>query len=279
MTKHKTITLPIALLITVISGSIIGYYLGSRFVHSQEPARETATNPIVSSVYPPVTTQREEPEPNFYWPAFVPEPFYENIQPVADPYGILVLVNKSHQLAADFSPSDLRLLSVLDFYNNPATTMFMRDVAATAVEALFQAAFDEEGLVLWARSAYRSYQTQQHTHARMVSQMGQVEADRWSARPGHSEHQTGLALDITSAAVNGTITQGFSNTPEGIWLRENAHRFGFIMRYPYNREAETGYAYEPWHIRYVGMEAAAIIFENNLILEQYLLGPIKKETP
>lgn len=227
--------------------------------------------PVVEPSAPPVMVD-PEPKPTT-WPDFVAPPFYEDVQEAHDPYDLLVLVNKTYRLAFDFTPSDLRLLNVLDFYDNPATTMFLRDVAATAAEGLFQAALDEEGLVFWARSAYRSYQSQHSAHTHLVDQMGQEEADRWSARPGHSEHQTGLALDVTSAAVGGELTEDFSQTPEGQWLRENAHRFGFILRYPYNREAETGYAYEPWHLRYVGVEAAAVIFENNLILEQYLLGP------
>ena len=219
-----------------------------------------------------------DPEPlshtAYYWPPYLPLEFYQHIQYVENPYDRLVLVNKNNRLSPDFSPSDLRLVQVLDFYNRRATTIFLRDPAATAAEALFAAAWEEDGLVLWARSGYRSFSRQERTHRNFVNSRGQAQADRFSARAGHSEHQAGVALDVTSASVNGHLTATFGQTAEGLWLRHNAHRFGFIIRYPEDREDETGYAYEPWHIRYVGKESAEVIFRNELILEQYLIGRI-----
>ena len=241
------------------------------YIQSPAPDTPLTSNATEVSTPPPAPAPVPEPEPEIQWPTFVPGPFYENIQPVPNPYDMLALVNKNHQLPADFSPSDLRLVNVLDFYNGPATYIFMREVAATATEALFQAASEEANLALWARSGYRSYWAQQSAHNSLVSQLGQAEADRWSARPGHSEHQLGLAIDITAASVGGRITQDFSHTDEGAWLRENAHRFGFILSYPDGREEATGFAYEPWHFRFIGVEPATIIFENNLIFEEYLM--------
>jgi len=198
--------------------------------------------------------------------------FYSNIvmvsQEESDSY--LVLVNKNNKLAPEYSPSDLVLLNVFDFNQNPNTTIYMRETAAHMVEQLFQAALDEAGLWLLARSGYRSYETQAQVYERYVSESSQEAADRFSARPGHSEHQTGLALDVTASAVNGQLVEEFGNIPEGQWLRDHAHRFGFIIRYPEGRENETGYIYEPWHIRYVGIEAATKIYEQGWILEQYL---------
>ena len=186
-----------------------------------------------------------------------------------NPYSYLVLVNQELGLDPDFSPSDMRLLDVLDYTGYPATTMYMRERAAQGIETLFQAALDEYGLVLLARSAYRSYELQGRIYETLVEELGQEEADLWVARAGHSEHQTGLALDVSTIFPDG-IEVSFGDTFESIWLRDNAPRFGFIISFPEGREADTGFAHEPWHIRYVGVEAATEIYENNWILEDFL---------
>ncbi len=111
---------------------------------------------------------------------------------------------------------------------------------------------------------------------RYVKEDGVEAADTYSARPGHSEHQTGLTIDITSDSVHGGLTETFGETDEGKWVAENAHRFGFIIRYPENRVDETGYQYEPWHLRYVGTEAATSIYNDQLILEDYVLNVMKQ---
>ena len=133
-----------------------------------------------------------------------------------------------------------------------------------------QAAFDEmaadaaaQGLNLYISSAFRSYEYQDGLYNRYVAQDGQELADTYSARPGHSEHQTGLAFDLN------TIDDSFANTAEGQWVAEHAHEYGFIVRYPADKVAITGYQYEPWHIRYLGDEAAAV-YESGLCLEEYL---------
>ncbi|MGL4373806.1 MAG: M15 family metallopeptidase, partial [Turicibacter sp.] len=96
-------------------------------------------------------------------------------------------------------------------------------------------------------------------------------ADTYSARPGHSEHQTGLTMDITSPVVGNGLEEAFGATAEGQWIKENSHLFGFIIRYPQEQVFRTGYQYEPWHLRYVGVEVATEIYENNWILEDYIL--------
>ena len=176
----------------------------------------------------------------------------------------LALVNRHFRLASSFSPGDLSVVNV----QSMSGTHHLRQTAARAAESLFQEAA-ESGHTLVATSGYRSFATQQATHNHWISTLGEVEARRVSARPGHSEHQLGLALDITTPALGGLSTQ-FSSTPEGTWVRNNAHRFGFIIRYPAGREADTGYIYEPWHIRYVGVSAATTIHNGNLILEDFL---------
>ena len=135
-----------------------------------------------------------------------------------------------------------------------------------AYEALtrLQAAANNEGYSLPVVSGYRSYYLQKTIYNNYVKSDGQSLADTYSARPGHSEHQTGLAFDV------GAIDYNLGNTPRGIWLKEHAHEYGFIIRYLKGKEHITGYKYEPWHIRYVGLEHASKIYERGITLEEYL---------
>ena len=196
--------------------------------------------------------------------------FYENVITVSNGDSKLVLVNRNYALDSSYAPSDLVLPNVLALGHEQNKTIYLREEASQHLEQLFSAAEQEAGLIFLARSGYRSYETQVSLYQRYVDQNGQEAADRFSARAGHSEHQTGLAIDVTADSVNGQLTTEFGKTAEGIWLKDNAHRFGYIIRYLEGRESETGYQYEPWHIRYVGVEAATEIYQNNWILEQYL---------
>ena len=136
-------------------------------------------------------------------------------------------------------------------------------VANEALQQMFAAA-KAEGLDLFIRSGFRNYQTQKSLYESYVKRDGQAAADRYSARAGHSEHQTGLAFDINKA------NSSFAGSPEAIWLAENCHKYGFIIRYPEGKEAITGYIYEPWHVRYLGVETATAVYNSGLCLEEYL---------
>lgn len=134
-----------------------------------------------------------------------------------------------------------------------------------------QKAFDEmktaalnDGIKLWIQSGFRSYSYQQSIYNNNVSKYGAERTDTFSARPGHSEHQTGLAFDIN------VVNDSFAGTPEAIWVAENAHKYGFIVRYPESKQSITGYKYEPWHLRYLGKQTAEAVFDSGLCLEEYL---------
>lgn len=164
-----------------------------------------------------------------------------------------VVVNKQRPLSpSDFVPEDLFVPAAAKVANISPTESNMSKEAASSLETLFVAAKkDRVGLQL--QSGYRSYSFQKNLYNRYVLEQGQSEADRESARAGYSEHQTGLAADISSPQLKTcNITQCFADTDQGRWLANNAHRYGFIVRYPQDQETVTGYAYEPWHIRYVG---------------------------
>ena len=138
-----------------------------------------------------------------------------------------------------------------------------------AGEALIKmlADINDSGLYLQAQSGFRSIDLQTRLYNNYVSRDGVAEADTYSARPGYSEHQTGLAMDLGTTS-NQNIGD-FEKSKEFKWTKENAHKYGFILRYPKGKEYITGYIYEPWHYRYVGLEAANYIYEHNITYEEY----------
>ena len=188
-------------------------------------------------------------------------PFYENINVIEHPYELLVLVNKCYQLPKGFQQYNLVEM-------NPGYTA--RDgkeylLANVAYEPYIQMAEDakREGLNLKVVSAYRTEDYQRGLYENKLRTTGKVNADNYSARPGHSEHQTGLAVDINS--TSGT----FEYTAEFKWMQQHAHEYGFILRYPKGKEWITGYSYEPWHYRYVGTDVAKIIYDEGITYEEY----------
>ncbi|MDW7668098.1 MAG: M15 family metallopeptidase [Bacillota bacterium] len=187
---------------------------------------------------------------------------------ITNPDAYDMVVNKERNLSSEYVPNDLVKLEVETCLPNPEINQ-LRKAASDAITEMFKTAEEEEGLNLVARSGYRSYATQDSLYHSIVNNHGQDYADKYSAYPGQSEHQTGLALDITAASVSYQLEDVFGETEEGIWTRENAHRFGFIIRYPEGKEDITGYLYEPWHLRYVGKNLADKIYRQDTTLEEY----------
>lgn len=187
--------------------------------------------------------------------------FYNYIQQVSDPFDLLVLCNKYNQLPSDFSPEDLESVPE-GYYVDDGKTYQMAMPALNAFIQMADAAA-EEGITLKIASGYRTYAYQEGLYNRYVANHGKAEADTFSARPGHSEHETGLACDIND------VSASFEDTDAFRWLSEHAHEYGYILRYPKALEGETGYMYEPWHYRYVGEETATAVFEQNITFDAY----------
>ncbi|PKR86137.1 MULTISPECIES: M15 family metallopeptidase [Bacillaceae] len=180
----------------------------------------------------------------------------------------LALVNKEYSLG-DYAPNDLvRPKVAFSFGNQDIEKSYMRKEAAAALEQMFSAA-KQDNVILYAASGYRSYKRQKTLFDAEVANVGKEKAAQAVAFPGESEHQTGLAMDITSQKENYLLTEKFGNEKEGRWLHDHAHEFGFILRYPKDKENVTKYEYEPWHFRYVGKKAAEVIYKNNWTLEEY----------
>ncbi|AIF42289.1 D-alanyl-D-alanine carboxypeptidase family protein [Virgibacillus sp. SK37] len=186
-----------------------------------------------------------------------------------NPYDQLALVNKQHALPADYIPKDLVTPNVRFPFTEDLPKKQMRQIAATALEKMFAAA-DKAELDLFAQSGYRSYERQDAIFASNVNEHGEEAANKFSARPGESEHQTGLTMDVTSPDINYRLTTEFGKTDEGEWIEKHAADYGFIIRYPKGKEDITKYQYEPWHLRFVGKKAAKEIMTNGITLEEYL---------
>lgn len=182
--------------------------------------------------------------------------------------GLLILVNKQHPVEEDYKPDDLVAMS---HYapDRSAAGRYMRAEAASAFNDLVeQAALD--GYEIKMTTAYRSFGFQKMLYEGYVAKYGEEEASKFSAKPGESEHQTGLAVDVSSPSVDYQLTRAYGNEDEGKWLAVHAHEFGYILRYPDGKEGITGYMYEPWHLRYVGKFVAGEIYEQKITLEEYL---------
>lgn len=185
--------------------------------------------------------------------------FYENTEDSDLTKGSLIIANKHYTLGT-YEPTDLVTINakygVQGKVSNTAYQPFIK---------MYEAA-NKEGLRLYIRSPYRSYNTQVTLYNNYVKRDGKAAADTYSARAGFSDHQTGLTLDITSPTSN---FDTFESTKEYNWMQEHAHEYGFIMRYPKGKQDITGYIFESWHYRYVGVEAATYIHEHNITFDEY----------
>lgn len=173
----------------------------------------------------------------------------------------LILVNKYNQLPKDYAPEDLTDISVQYCYgdNEVSNEVYQKYIS------MYNAA-KEEDLYLIITSAFRDYEFQDQLWNQYAKSQGEEWADSVAARAGHSEHQTGLTLDIVTYNSN---MNDFENTDEFKWLQKHAHEYGFIMRYPKDKEDITGYDYESWHYRYVGVETATKIHELGITYDEY----------
>lgn len=187
---------------------------------------------------------------------------------ITNPTDLLVLVNKERNLPANYVPEGLAPPDIPFYFSENIEKRWLRPEAARAIEELFAQA-KKDGIELVGASAYRSYKTQEALFSRYVGSHGEEAASRFSARPGQSEHQTGLTIDVYHKNITNGLEEAFADTSEGKWVAEHAHEFGFIIRYPKDKEEITGYSFEPWHLRYVGKTVSKELYENNITLEEY----------
>ena len=207
---------------------------------TEAPAANTATGSSDNTAAAPAQQQSAQTSSssNNYGPA----PVQYDDSRLTYINGVLI-ANKSYSLPADFAPG----------LDSTCYNQFCKLSSAAA----------QEGLNIYLSSGFRSYDYQAQIYNNYCARDGQAAADTYSARPGYSEHQTGLAIDVNQ------IDDSFIGTPEAIWLENHCHEFGFILRYPQGKQDITGYQYESWHIRYVGTDLATQIHASGLTLEEY----------
>lgn len=190
-------------------------------------------------------------------------PYYTNPKVSEKLNNELILINKYIFLPNNYIPNNLELIN--EKYSLPG--MKLVNYAKDAFEKMSEAA-RKENLNIIAMSTYRSYNYQEKLYTKYVNEDGKEKADTYSARPGHSEHQTGLAVDVYNQKVSYTE---FESTEEFKWLEKNAHKYGFILRYPKGKSKITGYVYEAWHYRYIGPETATKIKKQNITYDEYYI--------
>jgi len=192
-------------------------------------------------------------------------PYYTNIKNVDEDAGIFILVNKYNALSSTYIPKNLVELPANYKCTDNSSVSLVKE-AADAFINLSDAA-KNDGFTIIGHSGYRSYRRQEEIYNWYLTQDPKEVVDTYSARPGHSEHQTGLALDVETKTVK---YYDLGSTQEYIWLKNNAYKYGFIIHYTEENEFITGYDNEEWHIRYVGIEAAKYIYENNISIDEYI---------
>jgi D-alanyl-D-alanine carboxypeptidase len=243
-------------LVAGVVAVVVGLQPRSEPVATSEPA------PAPTATATPTETPMPTPTPP-------PVPaFDKTAMSIDDPASPWVVVNKLRPLnPGDYAPADLVDVPV-PFVNAPK----LRKEASDAVVAMFAAFQSQTGLQMQSQSAYRSYSSQVSVYAGWVSSLGQAGADLTSARPGHSEHQTGLAIDVSALPAVCALQACFGETPQGQWLAANAWTFGFTLRYPQGATPITGYEYEPWHYRYVGTALAAELHTSGVATLEEFFG-------
>ena len=182
------------------------------------------------------------------------------------------IVNKKRPAGESYVPNNLLAPPVTLNTQKSAEENTVRQELAEPIQQLFEDA-KKDGINFMLASGYRSYALQQTYYSNYVTTSGEAEANRYSAKPGTSEHQTGLSFDITNADRTHYLDQSFGQDPGGQWVASHAHHYGFIIRYPQGKEAVTGYMYEPWHLRYVGIDLATELYNTRQTMEEFFSLP------
>jgi D-alanyl-D-alanine carboxypeptidase len=239
-------------IIVAVSAGLVLAVIVALFAGIIGAPHSNSSEAVVARTSTPTPAQGSRPQPAQKLPPIPLPGFNSSAHSIDSPESIWVVSNKQRPLnPTDYEPTDLVEVPVSHTW-----TPLLRREAADAVVALFVAARKEEGLELSSNSAYRSYSAQVDVYNEDVATNGKAFADTSTARPGYSEHQTGLAIDIGARSGDCSLKTCFEDTDEGEWLEDNAWRFGFVLRYPEDKSHITGFDFEPWHFRYVGVDLA-----------------------
>ena len=268
--------------VVLVAVTVVGAATLAGCTAPQEVIPSTASTPSLSATPTatptPTPTPTVTPTPTPTIPAPeetttpTPKPtaagFDKKLHSIRDPESIWVVSNKLRPLTPkDWAPSDLVTAPVKS--QNPPV---LRKDASKALVKMFAASVKAGAGEMQVQSAYRSYTTQVRVYAGWVSSLGKKQADAQSARAGFSEHQTGLAVDISPVPISCALDACFGKTPQGKWLAANAWRYGFLLRYPADKVPVTGYTYEPWHFRYIGVELSKQMHREHITTLEEFFG-------
>lgn len=253
------------LLIAMIACSVFLFFFFWKNKNEQAINETPSDEPVAQT--PPKESTTETPPPVEDAPQSENEFNTINFN---DESSIYFYVNKDEEntLSASYEPNLVQLPAAYSY----GKTIYVDERIYEPTIAMLDAAY-ADGIDIVVGSGYRSYQTQEETYNGWVADLGEEEANKVSAKPGHSEHQTGLAIDIMQNGFDSNcyLETCFENSEAFTWMQQHAHEYGFILRYPKGKESITGYSYEPWHYRYVGVDLATYLHDHNLTYDEFYL--------
>jgi D-alanyl-D-alanine carboxypeptidase len=275
--KHKNfksrMTLVLTTLIIVGFSACVSYFFLNEQTIQQQKQAENARILALKAIAATKEAKKKEP---VYVTIPGAKPFRAIVEDYAIPGSLWLVVSKTHPISVDYVPAGLKIPNVSTRTDKSDAERSVRSDIEQPLINLFSAA-STAGYQLMIGSGYRSAALQQSYYDSSVNSIGVEATNQAIALPGTSEHQTGLAFDVSTVTRTCYLDSCFGTTDDGKWLADNAYLYGFILRYPYNKEDITGYQYEPWHFRYVGIDLATALHESGLTLDEALPYQLKAD--
>jgi len=260
--KKIIINIFISAVLVILIGLVT--YQACQFLHNQQvTADRNAKIQLAKEKADALEAKRKEP---VYITLPGAKPIKALVNDYSKPDSIWTIVSKTHPISVDYIPTSLKIPDVPTRTDKSKDEQSLRADVATPLKNMFDAA-STAGHYLMIGSGYRSAAMQKVYFNSLAASVGEETANQAIAYPGQSEHQTGLALDISTLSKECYLDQCFATTADGLWLADNSYKYGFILRYPLGSETITGYQYEPWHFRYVGIDLATALHQSNLTLD------------
>jgi D-alanyl-D-alanine carboxypeptidase len=267
--RHQYIVIKIILIfvcLALISGTGLSVYRQTSHINSVLAATEQDTEDTLKEIAAQALLEAKKKEP-VYITLTNADPIRAIVEDYTEQQSLWVLVNKTHSISTSYVPQQLALPDVPERTDKTVEERSVRGDIVAPLESMFDAAA-KDGHSLMIGSAYRSATLQKLYFDTYAANSGIVAANQYSAFPGQSEHQTGLAVDISSVSRSCYLDACFTSTPDGQWLAANGYKYGFTLRYPEGKTAITGYNFEPWHYRYVGIDLATALYQSNLTVDE-----------
>jgi zinc D-Ala-D-Ala carboxypeptidase len=271
--KGKAIKAVVFILLTVLVGvvtfSLCKYFNDQNLLNDKNAKTQQEIARVVA-----LEAKKNEP-------VYIKLPGAKQIRAISSDYSkpdtIWTIVSKSYPISEDYIPSNLQIPDVPTRIDKSTEERSVRSDILNPIKTMFDSA-KAAGHNLMIGSGYRSAAMQKVYYDNLTNSVGEIAANQAIAKPGQSEHQTGLAVDISTLSRTCYLDECFATTADGLWLADNSYKFGFILRYPEGMETITGYQYEPWHFRYVGIDLATAIHDSRLTFDQvwpYLISADK----